>query len=544
MARRLARRCSGGTPMNGSSLKSGLGTAGRRAFLMGVTAACGATATRGFAQTASPVPPPPEGSKWYRTASEQVADLAARRVSSVELLDQAIARIDGLDKQINAVVVRDYDRARQAAVAADQALARGERKPLLGVPMTVKESFNIAGLPTTWGIPAFKDYRPTEDAVPIQRLKEAGAVILGKTNVPVALADWQSTNPIYGTTSNPYDIERTPGGSSGGGAAALAAGYVALEFGSDIGGSLRAPAHYCGVYAHKPSYGIVARRGHNFPRQPALPSYGDGLAVVGPMARSAQDIALLFGVVAGPDEERDGIGWKLALPPPRHRALRDFRVLMIDTHPLGGTAESIRKALAQLADRLGKEGVTVSRQSPALPDLAEATRNYMRLLGPIMTNGRPPEFYEQMRGLAATMGADNQSLDALYVRSANASWREWEAANNVRTRLQAQWATLFKQFDVVLCPTMPTPAFKHDKSDATTRRIEIDGKSEPYNNNFNWISFATAAQLPATIAPIGRSETGLPIGLQIIGPYLEDLTPIQFAQLIERAFGGFVPPVL
>jgi amidase len=531
--------------MNGSSVKRGGGSAGRRAFLAGATAAYAATATRAFGQTATtPVPPPPEGGKWYRTAGEQVADLVNRRVSSVELLEQAIARIDGLDKHINAVVVRDFDRARQAAIAADQALARGERRPLLGVPMTVKESFNVAGLPTTWGIPAFKDWRPTEDAVPVQRLKAAGAVIIGKTNVPVALADWQATNPIYGATNNPYDIDRTPGGSSGGSAAALAAGYVALELGSDIGGSLRAPAHYCGVFGHKPTYGVIARRGHNFPRQPALPAYGDGLAVVGPMARSAQDIALMFNVIAGPDEERDGVGFKLALPQPRHRTLREFRVLLIDTHPLGGTAESIRKALAQLAERLGKEGVTVTRQSPALPDLAEATRNYMRLLGPIMTNGRPPEFYEQMRGLAATMGADNQSLDALYVRSANASWREWEAANNVRTRLQAQWATLFKQFDVVLCPTMPTPAFKHDNSDAATRRIDVDGKSESYNNNFNWISFATAAQLPATIAPIGRSETGMPIGVQIIGPYLEDLTPIQFAQLIERAFGGFVPPVL
>ncbi|MGZ5910096.1 MAG: amidase family protein, partial [Reyranella sp.] len=203
--------------MNGSSVKPGVGTAGRRAFLVGVTAACAATgtatATRGLAQTITPVPPPPsggkEGGKSYRTAGELVADLAARRVSAVELLDQAIASIERLDKSINAVVVRDFDRARQAAIAADQALARGERKPLLGLPMTVKEAFNVAGLPTTWGIPAFKDWRPPEDAVVVQRLKAAGAVIIGKTNVPVGLADWQSTNPIYGTTNNPYDVART-----------------------------------------------------------------------------------------------------------------------------------------------------------------------------------------------------------------------------------------------------------------------------------------------------------------------------------------------
>ncbi|MGE4073947.1 MAG: amidase [Reyranella sp.] len=530
--------------MKGSSVKQGGSATGRRAFLAGVTAVGAAAMTRAFAQAASSVPPPPEGGKGYRTASEQVADLAARRVSAVELLDQAIARIEVLDKHINAVVVRDFERARRAAIAADQALARGERRPLLGLPMTVKESYNIADLPTTWGIPAFKDWRPTEDAVVVERLKAAGAVIMGKTNVPVALADWQTTNPIYGTTNNPYDIERTPGGSSGGSAASLAAGYVSLEAGSDIGGSLRTPAHYCGVFAHKPTYGVLPRRGQNFPRQPALPSAGDGLAVVGPMARSAQDIALAFDVMAGPDELREGVGWRLVLPRPRHRVLRDFRVLVIDTHPLCPTAEVIRTALAQLADRLGKEGATVARQSSLLPDLAEATRNYMRLLGPIMTQGRPPEYYERMRSIAATLGPDNQSLDAILVRSANAGWRDWEAASNGRTRLQSQWATLFKQWDVVLCPVMPTVAFKHDHGEPSARRLDVDGKSQPYNSNIVWAGLATGGQLPATVAPIGRTDTGLPIGVQIIGPYLEDTTTIQFAQLLEKAFGGFVPPVL
>ena len=319
---------------------------------------------------------------------------------------------------------------------------------------------------------------------------------------------------------------------------------MALELGSDIGGSLRTPAHYCGVFAHKPTYGVIARRGHNFPRQPALPSVGDGLAVVGPMARSAKDIALAFDVIAGPDEQSDGVGWRLQLPQPRHHALRDFRVLLIDTHPLCPTSEVIRTALAQLADRLAKEGATVARQSPLLPDLVEVTRNYMRLLGPIMTNGRPPEFYEQMRSRAATLGPDDQSLNAIYLRSANVGWREWEAANTVRTRLQHQWAMLFKEWDVVLCPVMPTPAFKHDHSDANSRRFDVDGKAEPYNTNFVWAAPATGAGLPATVAPIGRTVSGLPIGVQIIGPYLEDLTPIQFAQLVEQAFGGFVPPRL
>ncbi|MFO1163037.1 MAG: amidase [Reyranellaceae bacterium] len=527
--------------MIGSTVKPG---AGRRSFLAGVGAACAATATRSFGQTPAAVPPPPEGGKGYRSALEQVADLANRRVSSVELLDQAIARIEGLDKHINAVVVRDFDRARRAAMAADQALARGERRPLLGLPMTVKESFNVADLPTTWGIPAFKDYRPHEDAVVVERLKAAGAVIIGKTNAPVALADWQTTNPIYGTTNNPYDIERTPGGSSGGAAAALAAGYVALEAGSDIGGSLRTPAHYCGVFAHKPTYGVVPMRGHAFPRQPALPSAGDGLSVTGPMARSARDLLLELDVIAGPDEQREGIGYRLVLPQPRHRALRDFRVLVIDTHPIGATAEVIRTALGHLADRLAKAGVTVTRQDPLLPNLTEATRNYMRLLGPVLTQGRPPEYYEQMRSIAASMGPDNQSLDAIYVRSANVGWREWEAAAGARTRLQRQWANLFRQCDLVLCPPMPTVAFKHDHAEVSARHLDVDGKSQPYTNNVIWAALATGAGLPATVAPIGRTDTGLPIGVQIIGPYLEDYTTIRFAELLEQNFGGFVPPVL
>ncbi len=529
--------------MSGSSIKAAGRAGGRRAFLVGAAAAaCAVTATRGFGQTAAPVPAP-EGGKWYRTAGDLVADLAARRVSAVELFDQAIARIEGLDKHINAVVVRDFERARRAAVAADQALARGERRPLLGLPMTVKESFNVAGLPTTWGIPAFKDWRPPEDAVVVERLKAAGAVIMGKTNAPVALADWQTTNPIYGTTNNPYDIDRTPGGSSGGAAAALAAGYVALEAGSDIGGSLRTPAHYCGVFAHKPTYGIVPARGHTFPGLPALPSAGDGLAVVGPMARSAHDLELGLSVMAGPDEQREGTGWRLVLPRPRHRVLRDFRVLLIDTHPLGATAEVIRTALARLGERLGKEGATVARASPLLPDLAEATRNYMRLLGPVMTQGRPPEFYDRMRSIAAAMGPDNQSLDAIYVRSANVGWREWRMADARRTVLERQWAALFKEWDVVLCPPMPTVAFTHDHAEVSARRLDVDGQAQPYTNHIIWAGLATAAGLPATVAPIERTPTGLPIGVQIIGPYLEDPTPIRFAQLLEQAFGGFVPPV-
>src|SRR5438034_9467226 len=278
----------------------------------------------------------PEGLE-YGTAGELAKALADRKISARELLDATISRIEALDPKINAVVVRDFDRARTSADAADAALWRGERRPLLGLPMTVKEQFGVAGLPTTWGDPKFKDWKAEVDALAVQRLKAAGAIILGKTNVPVALRDWQSYNEVYGTTNNPWDLGRTPGGSSGGGAAALAAGFVPLKFGSDIGGSLRAPAHFCGIFSHKPSLDLVPQRGSGPPQTPAIPVRGD-LAVIGPMARSAADLALELEVVAGPDELAEGIGYKLALPPPRHDKLAECRVLVIDKHPLCPTA--------------------------------------------------------------------------------------------------------------------------------------------------------------------------------------------------------------
>jgi hypothetical protein len=288
----------------------------------------------------------------YRTAGDLVKAIAGRQVSSRELVDSAISRIEALDPKINAVVVRDFERARAAADAADAALAKGENRALLGVPMTVKEQYAVAGLPTTRGDPKYKDWKAEVDALVVQRLKAAGAIILGKTNVPLNLSDWQSFNEVYGTTNNPWNLSRTPGGSSGGSAAALAAGFVPLELGSDIGGSLRAPAHFCGVFSHKPTLDLVPQRGSGPPQIPAVPVRGD-LAVYGPMARSAADLALELEVLAGPDELMEGVGYKLELPPPRHEKLADFRVLVIDTHPLPDRGQ--HQGLAERARRSSRE---------------------------------------------------------------------------------------------------------------------------------------------------------------------------------------------
>ena len=478
----------------------------------------------------------------YRTSTELVALLAARKVSAVELFERSVRRIEARDQAINAVVVRDFERARDAAKAADAALARGERRPLLGVPITVKESYNVAGLPTTWGFPTGKDFRPKDDALCISRLKAAGAVILGKTNVPLSLADWQSYNDIYGTTNNPWDTARTPGGSSGGSAASLAAGYVSLELGSDIGGSLRVPAHYCGVFAHKPSLGLAPSRGQTPPNVPPLP-FDNDLAVIGPMARCAGDLLLGLDVIAGPDVEVDAVAYRLALPPARHESLEGFRVLIIDTHPLIPTARSVTDALGRLAEHLEKAGAKVARASPLLPDLKESGRVYVTLLWSRLAAFWPPELYARLQEAAKALPADANGPIAWQTRGAVLSHRDWIAVDNVRIRMRQQWRALFREFDAVLCPPMPTPAFPHDHNpDQRARQIEIDGKLHPYLDQIFWPGVATVIGLPASAIPIGLSDTGLPIGAQVIGPYLEDRTPLRLAELIEREFGGFVPP--
>jgi amidase len=482
-------------------------------------------------------------SEWsFKTAVELSAALAAKKVSAVELAQDAIARIERHDAKINAVCVRDFDRGLEVARAADAALARGETKPLLGLPITVKESYNVAGLPTTWGFPPQKHFHPPEDALSISRVKQAGGVILGKTNVPVGLADWQSYNDIYGTTNNPYDLGRTPGGSSGGSAAALAAGYGPLSLGSDIGGSLRVPAFHCGVYAHKPTFNIVPLRGHTPPPFPPIPNDRD-LVVIGPMARSAADLTLLLDVIAGPDPLNTGVGYKLALPPPRHNELKNFRILAIDSDPVLPTNKDIRDAIGKLADNLAKAGVSVARQSPLLPDFAESSRLYMRMLMSFLGAFFLPETIADAQASVAELPPGDTSLAAERQRGVVLSHRNWVLDDGARARLRAQWRELFKTFDAVICPIMPTPAYPHDHSpEQEMRRIDIDGKPYPYPDQLAWPGIATLPGLPATAIPIGLSPEGLPIGVQVVGPWLEDRTPLRLAELIEREFGGFVPP--
>jgi amidase len=446
------------------------------------------------------------------TASAQavVAAIAARRLSACEACDAAISRIERLDDTINAVVVRDFERAGEQAAMRDRQLARGERLPLLGLPMTVKEALDVAGLPTTWGLPPFREYRPKDDAVVVARLKAAGAVILGKTNVAPSLSDWQSTNAIYGRTVNPHDRSRSPGGSSGGSAAALASGMVALECGSDIGGSIRVPAAFCGVFGLKPSFGLVPKRGHAFP---GTDGAAVELEVVGPLARNVVDLELAFSVLAGADPV-DSAAWRAEPPPSRVRSLRDCRLLVLDTHPRARTDVVIRDALSRLCDHASRAGATIARESALLPDLGAAHDDYVAMLVAIVTRGAP----------------NVQNVISVH---------EWFGLLDKQVRLRRQWQALFECFDAVVTPAFGTVAYPHvDNPNMATSTLTIDGETTRYGAQLAWPGVATFANLPATSAPIGRTPDGLPIGAQVIGPFLQDRTTIAIAGWLSAFHGS------
>ncbi|WP_439817837.1 amidase [Zavarzinia sp. CC-PAN008] len=475
----------------------------------------------------------------FRSAGDLAHDLADGRLSAADAVEASIARIEAGDGEVNAVVVRDFARARAAAAEADKALAQGVRKPLLGVPITVKESYGLAGTPTTWGFPEMAGWQPDGDSIAVARLKAAGAIVVGKTNVPVALADWQSYNPIYGVTRNPWNLGRSPGGSSGGSAAALAAGFSHLEIGSDIGGSIRVPAHYCGVYGHKPTWGIMPLRGHGlagFEQEPDL-------AVGGPMARTASDLALALDILAGP-EEMFATGWKLDLAPPRQQRLADYRVLVLDSHPSSPTDHEVQAAVHRVAEALNRAGARVATTSNRLPDLARAHVLYERLLWGFMAAGFPPEQLAAVRAQVAGLAPDDASLDAVRARAMVQDHGTWLGANNERWALMRAWSALFEEWDAVICPPAGTAAFPHDHSATlTTRTLQVNGRTERYADaTLTWAGVATLPGLPGTAIPAGRTADGMPVGVQIIGPFGGDRTTLKLAELLEHDMGGFVPP--
>ncbi len=473
----------------------------------------------------------------FAPASTMLEALRARRISAVELLDWHIRRIERYNPALNAIVSGDYESARGAAALADNRRARDVDAPLLGLPLTVKDCINVQGMLSTAGVPEYADHRAEVDSRLVARLRAAGAIMVGKSNVPPLAQDWQTDNPVFGRTNNPWDLARTPGGSTGGGAAALAAGLTPLEFGSDIGGSIRIPAAFCGVYGHKPSETALPRSGH-FPGR-WLPNPARVMGVQGPLSRAACDLELALDIVAGPDAGEDA-AWRLLLPPARAERLRDFRVAILPAIDWQPVDAGIMDALERLAQALSGAGVTVKEASPdSFGDLRDHYRLYNSLLSVMVSSGQPDE---ERRRLASRLRASDDEFITAFASGLEASAAEYLAWHARREDYRESFRAFFRDWDILLAPVTIVPAFDHRRVPWMVDTLDVDGRIVPYARLGLYPSIATLSGQPATAFPFGLNAEGLPIGLQAIGPYLEDRTPIRFAALVQRAFGGYQPP--
>lgn len=475
----------------------------------------------------------------FKSARQIADDIRQKRISAVEALSHFTDRMALHNPKLNAIIQTDMARAEADAAAADAALAKGDLLgPLHGVPMTLKESFNLKGLPTTWGDPKFKDNIADDDALAAKRFKSAGAVIFGKTNVPLMLADQQTFNAVYGTTNSPWREGVTPGGSSGGASSALAAGMTGLEAGSDIGSSIRSPAHYCGVYGHKPTYGVLPPRGHALPGSHAF----SDISVIGPLARSAGDLETAFGVMAGP-EASEATAWTYAPPPPRKRAWRGLRVAFMGSSPACETDAEYGERLHDVVEFMASKGAVVDDRAMPAIDPMTAFRTYVFMLR-AATSGRQPEAMIQ-KNLAEVDGLspDDNSYYALMARGNVMRHREWLQLHNARMAMRAAWAAFFEEWDVMLCPVASGAAFQQNEvGPRWERSIIVNGKETPQTDQLFWAGWNGLPGLPGTVAPIGLTRSGLPVGVQIVAPYLEDLTGIEVAKMLERDYCAFEAP--
>ena len=475
----------------------------------------------------------------FRSAKQLAADIRRKKIGCLELLDTYLARMDKYNARLNAIVVTDRDGARRRARAADAALRKGKAwGPLHGVPMTVKESYDVVGMPTTWGAPELKDNRPSRNALAVDRLLGAGVVLFGKSNVPLMLADWQSYNAVYGSTNNPWDLGRTPGGSSGGSAAALAAGLTGIEAGSDIGASIRNPAHYCGVFGHKPTYGIVPPHGQALPGRVAQPD----IAVIGPLARSADDLALGLSAMAGADEI-DGAGWQLRLPAPRRKQLREYKVAVMLTDPCSEVDQEVQDRLQALADFLARKKARVSDRARPDIDTGEADRVYVQLLRSATSGRQTDDELARNLEIARRLAPGDESYYARMMRGNTLMHRDWLAFDEARHKMRWKWHAFFEEWDLLLCPPAASAAFPHDQQgERYERTIRVNGKDVPTTDQLFWAGYPGEVYLPSTVAPIGFTPTGLPVGVQIVGPQYGDRTTIDFARHLEREYQPFTPP--
>jgi amidase len=467
--------------------------------------------------------------------------LRRRELSAAELLDLTLRRIDMVNPAVNAVVAIEAEAARAAAEASDRRLAAGEPRPLEGLVITIKDAFDVAGLRSTAGVRAYKDRVPAVDAAPVARLRAAGAVILAKSNVPAFVSDFQSANPLYGATSNPWDLSRSPGGSSGGAAAAVATGMSAFELGSDLGGSVRWPAHACGLFGLKTTWNLVSTWGHVPPPPERRTARNVDLLVAGPIARSAADLDMVLGVVAGP---RDA-SVAATLAKPRADRAEGLRVaLWLDPAfaPVQGeVAAAVRRAAQLLADA----GAAVSEAAPAPVRFEEAFEIFALLNHFVIAYGLPPKARLKLQDSAASYSSGDLSHQALQARGARMTPGLHQQTMLRKQRLERQWARFFESHDVVLCPPAPAVAIPHDAApDVHSRRIDIDGVSAPYLDFLKWAAPPSGADLPAAVAPVLRTGADLPAGVQIIAAKGEDRTAVAVARMLEELGCAYEAPPL
>lgn len=465
----------------------------------------------------------------YSPATAMLQALRERQVSAVELLDLHLRQVERYNEVINTIVTLDAERARETAAECDAALERGDERPLLGLPVTIKDAIDVAGLPTTGGMPKHADRRPEADAPVVSSIRAAGGVIFAKTNVPDS-GDWQASNKLFGTTNNPWNLTLTSGGSTGG-AAAVATGMSPLEIGSDIGGSVRIPASYCGIFSHKPSETAVPKS--NLPN-PAIP-----LTVQGPLARSAADLELALDIISGPVIGEDA-GWRLEIPAPRAASLDGFRVAILPRLAWLPTDDETLAAQDRLAEQLSRAGATVGEAAPeGCGDFREYYAVYMSLLNAIVTRGLPDEIRARSIERLRTTGGEFDAAKALGMEATIGNYIAW---HEQRERYRAAYRAFFREWDVLVTPVTVGPAYPHTTERWLDRRLNVNGQEISYDLLSAYPSLATLCGQPATSFPTGLSSDGLPLGLQAIGPYLEDRTSLRFARLVEQEFGGFQAP--
>jgi amidase len=486
-----------------------------------------------------------DGGLAFTPARELVAALQRGELSSRELLDDTLARIEARDAEINAVVALDAERARADATAADEAHAAGRSLgPLHGLVMTVKDAFETEGLVTTSGAPELAGHVPDRDADAVARLRAAGAVIVGKTNLPLYAGDIQTFNDVYGRTNNPWATDRVAGGSSGGSAAALAAGMVPLELGSDIGGSIRNPAHFCGVTGMKPTFDLVSVRGH-IPGPPGTLTRPD-VGVAGPMARTVDDLELALGVLAGPVGPAAS-AFRLELPPARATDLAELRLATWLDDPAGAVAADTPAVLRSAVDRLADAGA-----KPSEPDRPTSFRRLAELFeevvwGMIGAASIPEELWPSILELAAAPLAPGEPSLTRSTRHAAVSMRAHLFREEELARIRAAWDSFFAEHDVLLAPVVRRAAFEHveggtDPVSTLTRTVEVDGVATPTIDLTHWCGVFGVLHVPVVVVPAGRTAEGLPVGVQVVGGRYQDRTVLAAARAIEQALGPIGPP--